>query len=295
MTFIGLIAILVIVEFNSCFIEKSVGQYLNQRNEGREAWGRSWDLQRNTQEAAKKLDEKAATAVKLRSAAELVSNFNELLNVIPEGEGVPVSPEKFVELFLTLPIGLRNNLIETTDLVNLYNEGNWVRTSVWQRRGNISAFLVDSRNRVLGNVTVSPALLKAASVYGQKSDGMLSDYASFSDNILPASEFFDALGNLTEIETRKVISDQEFMLRLPRPIIRVAIAEMQDADGYSMIAFESRISNAPIVTKLPVSSNSLIRLIQLLTKETDATIVDTLQSDSTSVDSSSIDSLESVR
>jgi len=293
--FIGIVAILAIVEFKINFVEKTVGHYLNQRNQDREAWGRSWDMQRSTQEAAKKLDEKAVSAVKLRSRAELVSNFNELLNVIPEGEGVPISPDKFVELFLTLPDGLRNNLIETTDLVNLYSEGSWVRTSVWQRGGSVSAYLVDSRNRVLGNVTVSPALLKAASVYGQRSDGMLSDYPLFSDNIITASEFFDAFGKLPGVEARAVILDPDFLLRLPRPIIRVGLAKMSNAEGFSLIAFESRIGNTHIVTMLPVPNNSLLLLKQLLTKDANSVITDTLHSDTTSADSSIKSSSESVR
>lgn len=283
------------IEFKIGFVEKTVGHYLNQRNKGREAWGRSWDMQRSTQEAAKILDEKATSSSKLRSRAELVSNFSELFNVIPDGEGVPISPDKFVDLFLTLPIGLRNEIVETSSLVNLYNEGNWVRTSVWRRSGNITAFLVDARNRVLENISVSPALLKAAAVYGQKSEGRLSDYPAFLEKIIPASEFFNAFGNLSEADRQKIIADPEFTLRLQRPVVNVGIAQMQDADGFSLIAFESRIGNTPVVIMLPVPTKSLLPLTLLLNKEVDSVVTDSLRTDSTPADTSLKNSLKSVR
>ncbi|MCF7810556.1 hypothetical protein K9N50_06175 [bacterium] len=290
-----IVIILAIIEYKVNFVEKTVGHYLNDRNKNREAWGRSWDMQRSAQEAAKILDEKATSSSKLRSQAELVSNFSELFNVIPDGEGVPISPDKFVNLFLTLPVGLRNSVIETSSLVNLFNEGKWVRTSVWRRRGNITAFLVDARNRVLENISVSSALRKAAAMYGQKSDGRLSDFPLFNEKIIPAPEFFEALSNLLESDRKRIVSDQEFMLRLPRPIINTAIAEMQDTDGFSLIAFESRIGNSPVVTILPVPSNYLLPLTQLLTKETDSVVTDTLNTDSTSADTSLKRIPESVR
>lgn len=264
LAFLFILVVLALVEFRTHLVEKAAGHYLNMRNQGREAWGRSWERQRSAREAARKLDEKAVESAKLRSRAELVSDFGELFAVIPEGEGVPISPAKFVELYLTLPSSLQSGLVEPSELVNLYWRGNWSRTSVWRRGEDITAYLVDARNRVIRNVTVSPALITAVEIHGRLTTGLLSDNTAFSGNIFSAQRFFDAFWKLSQLERDKIIPDPDFLLKLPRPVVRVGFASLPEAPGFTVIGFESESRSSTIVTSFPVYVSVLGRLRWLL-------------------------------
>ena len=257
---------------SSNFVENVLGSYLNRRNRGREAWGRSWEEQRRTHEATKKLDEEVIEAGKLRERAELVTSFGELLSVIPENQGIPITPAKFVELYLTLPVTIRKALIESSQLVDLYWGYKWVRTSVWRKADRATLYLVDDRNQVIMSISVSGALTEAAVIHGQTSSGSLSDDPSFKGKIYSAQTFFSSFQRLLPSEREEIISDPDILLELPRPIIRVGLGSFAGSTEYSIIGFESRDNSGSSVTIYPVLTTSLSRLKWMLVWEDSDTL-----------------------
>ncbi len=270
--FLTLMVLLAVLEMSSNFVEKGLGSYLNRRNRGREAWGRSWEEQRRTHEAAKKLDEEVVEAGKLRARAELVTSFGELLSVIPENQGIPITPAKFVELYLTLPVTIRKALIEPSQLVDLYRGDNWVRTSVWKKGDRATIYFVDNRNRIMMNMTVSEALTEAAVVHGQTTSGSLNDNPSFKGNIHSADRFFSSFQRLSPSEREDIISDPDILLELPKPVIRVGLGSFAGSTEYSIIGFESSDNRVSSVTVYPVLSSSLSRLKWMLAWEDSDTL-----------------------
>jgi len=194
-----------------------------------------------------------------------VTSFDELLTILPEGEGVPVSPAKFLELYLTLPSGLRISLIDPVDLNSLYWSGDWMRTSVWRKEETMSAYLVDVHNRVMRSVTISGALLRAASVYGKTSTGALSDNLPFGGKIYSAERFFNGFRSLSNEEKSAIFGDPEMLLQLPKPVIRVGLCPLASAPGYSVIGFESSDYDGNVITSYPVPTSAVEKLIKMLT------------------------------
>lgn len=194
-----------------------------------------------------------------------MTSFDELLTILPEGEGVPVSPAKFLELYLTLPSGLRISLIDPVDLNSLYWSGDWMRTSVWRKEETMSAYLVDVHNRVMRSVTISGALLRAASVYGKTSTGALSDNLPFGGKIYSAERFFNGFRSLSNEEKSAIFGDPEMLLQLPKPVIRVGLCPLASAPGYSVIGFESSDYDGNVITSYPVPTSAVEKLIKMLT------------------------------
>ena len=256
-----------VIEERTHFVERTAGRYLNKQNEGREAWGRSWERQISTHQAAKQLDEKVVETGKLRIKAELVADFGELFNVIPEGEGVPISPSKLVELYRKLPEALKISLIQPDRLLDMYWGGNWARTSVWRKGDNLAAYLVDARNRVLEHLTISRSLVKASTIFGQTRNGLLSDELAYGDNIYSSDKFFSSYWELSPAEREEIFSDPDLLLSLPKPIIRVGFRSLSEIDGFGLIGFESGDYRGSVVTSFPINTASMELLEKLFVEE----------------------------
>ncbi|MDP8238158.1 MAG: hypothetical protein P9X24_03625 [Candidatus Hatepunaea meridiana] len=249
----------------SHFVERIAGHYLNKRNQDREAWGRSWEQQRRTQDAARKLDEEASESAKLRARTELVSSFGELFDLLPEGQGVPVSPAKFVELYLTLPITIRQELIRSTDLMKLYRGDDWLRASVWRKGDQITIYLIGGNNRMIQSVSIKQPLTKTAEEYGKTIPGMLSDNPAFNNKIYLAERFFTIFKKFPEYERNAIFTDPDIMLKLPRQVVRVGIHPLAGADEFSVIAFEAESFSGTNITTYIIPTASLARLKWKLT------------------------------
>lgn len=266
------------VEERSFFVEKTAGRYLNRRNATREPWGRSWERQRRSHAAVKQMDEEATRSSRMRRQAELVGSFAELLSLIPDDEGVQISPDKFIDLYQALPAALRRRLIHQGELVDLYWTGDWQRTSVWRKDGGGLAYLVDARNRVMRHLNISRALLDAAEIYGKVTPGRLTDIPAFAGRIYPSDRFFAIVFRLSEEERTALFMDPDILLQLPRPVMQVGVASAEDPDGYATVGFESAAEGGFIVTTYPALPAPLNRVTWMLAWEDADTIFATMKS-----------------
>jgi len=252
--------ILALVEFRTCFIEKVVGSFLNQRNQGREAWGRTWEQQQSIRQATRKIDEQSAEAGELRVQIEAASSFGELFSVLVENHNLPLSPAKFVDLYSALPDILKKDLVDSGELLNLYWRGDWVRTTIILQSDVINTYLVDKRNRVIRSLKISRALVNAATVNGVTVEGSINDAPGFGGSIYPADKFFNIFWSLPESERNTIIPDPDILLQLPKPIVRVGFSSIPDAADYNMIGFETeKLSGYSYVT-YPVCTAALQNL-----------------------------------
>ena len=245
------------MEFRTCFIEKSVGSFLNKRNQGREAWGRTWEQQQNIRQATRKLDEKTVEAGELRSRIEMASSFRELFSVLVENRNLPLTPSKFVALYSDLPDILKRDLIDPTDLINLYWGGEWVRSTILLTDDLINAYLVDNRSRVMRSVQIPRGLAEAAEIYGTTASGSLSESRNFGSSIYSAERFFNIFWNLPESERTMIITDPDILLQLPKPITKVGFGSIPGARVYGIIGFESDNFDGVSYTTYPVRTTVL--------------------------------------
>jgi hypothetical protein len=252
--------VLALVEFRTYFVERAVGSFLNLRNRGREAWGRTWEQQQNIRQATRKIDEQNIEAGELRVQIEAASSFKELFSALVENHNLPLSPAKFVDLYAQLPDILKKDLIDPGELLNLYWGGVWVRTTIILQGDVISAYLVDERNRVIRSLKISRALVNAAQVNGVKAEGALADAPGFGGSVYPSNKFFNIFWSLPDSERIAIISDPDILLQLPKPIMKVGFGVIPDANGYTAIGFETESSGIFSHITYPVHTAALANL-----------------------------------
>lgn len=267
-----LITVAVLIELNTHFAERLTGYYLNWRNIDREAWGTYWEKETLTREVTKRVEEETAEARKLRRQADLVKDFPELIALLSQGTGVSITPEKFVQLFRTIPAPLRPLLISPRDLVELYWSDTWVRTSIWVKEGGCVAYLIDGHNRMIRDISITRSILKAASDYGRTRPGTVSAIMDFSGNVFSGSKFLRIFTRMPQSERYGLFTDPDILLAIPKPLIQVGLSPSKDRNGIGSIGFESRNDEGEFVLIFPASDLGINRLLWLLAWEESETL-----------------------
>lgn len=199
---------------------------------------------------------------------------------MPEGVGVPISPEKFIELYRTIPQTFRDQLIPSHDLVNLNWNSGWRRCTVWQKGSSAVVYLIDERNRIMQDVTINIAFVSAVSNYGQQTPGRLDDNPEFSGSIYSSESFFKAFFELLQEERVNFLPDSDILLSVVKPVTQVGLKQTEDIDGYGMVGFESIGKNGYFVTQYPVPagpmSTILVKMIWQSPESFDSAVGDSI-------------------
>jgi len=269
---IGVIAILLLIEFKTHFVEQTAGSYLNWRNTNREAYGTSWERESLSREAVRQVDENTAVSNRLRRQVELVNSWTELLSIVPEGVGVPITPAKFVELYRTIPQAFRSHLMPSHELVDLHWNSGWRRCTIWQKGQLATVYLIDERNRIIRDISINRALISAVTKYGLKSPGRLEDNPEFSESIYPVEKFFKAFFELLPEERVDFLPDSDILLSVVKPVTRVGLKQTEEIDGYGLVGFESIGNDGYFVSQYPVPAGPLGMVLAKMTWQSPVTI-----------------------
>ncbi len=202
----------------------------------------------------------------------MVSDFPELIALLSQGTGVSITPEKFVQLFRTIPAPLRPLLISPRDLVELYWSDTWLRTSIWVKDGGCVAYLIDSRNRMIRDIRITRSVLDAAASYGKSTTGKISSISDFSGSIFPGSKFLKIFTNMPQSERYGLFSDPDILLAIPKPLIRVGLSPSMDEGEIGFIGFESKNDDGEFVIVFPATNTGINRLRWLLAWEESNTL-----------------------
>lgn len=245
-------------------MEKSAGAYLNWRNSGREAWGTLWEKESVNRKAARRIEEESSESARLRHQAELVSSFAELMSIVPEGVGVPLTPEKFIELYKTIPLQLRSSLIDSDELADLYWTGSWQRGSVWRKDDSVNIFFIDERNRVIRDAKFDADLITAAAGFGYVYSDRINNLTEFTGNLFPAERFFEKFFNLDERAMADFNINADILLSLDKPVLQIGLSSGKSGSNYGVIGFESVSVEGYRVTVYPVPTESVNKMLWTL-------------------------------
>ncbi len=213
--------------------------------------------------AARKLADGLAAGSKRRDAVDKANTMAELVDILPDIGSTQTSPSKFVSLYMALPKSSRDGLMSSQELLDLYYNSQWIRTSVSLEGEVATAHFVDGNNQILRSVPLPEALIRAESPGGQRVIGDLSSDPRFIGRLHTAERFFAILFQLPEQERIAIFPDPEMLLGLPKPVTWVGLG-LTDNDPIAQVGFESSSSDGPVVTIYPISTKAFQRLSFLL-------------------------------
>ncbi len=255
-----------LTEAGTHFIETAAGAYLNWRNADREAWGTLWEKDTQTREATRQLEEETTEAARLRHEAEAVGSFADLAALIPENSGVPLSPEKTVQLFRDMPASLQPYLIDPSRLTELFWSGEWKRSAAWRRGEGSVIYLIDDRNRIITEIPLTVDILNAAAECGRIQAGGLNTLSRFAGRLFPAERFLNEFYKAPEDLRHKLVNPPELLLSLAKPLTQVGLSPADSTSGIGRVGFESETDSGAVTVVYPADSAAVKEFLRKLTK-----------------------------
>lgn len=246
------------------WIEVLVGNYVNQHRDELPQEGAFWQQVERAKEALELRSAERLAWERNRRQAEEATHFAELLTFIPSQGVLPISPAKFVALYLALPESIQTKIISSHDLAKLYHQSDWSRCLLSRQQGRAVALMVDGHNQPLHPLILLPeAEIGASHITGRQVN--LDQDPSYQGRIYDGEIFLRYLMILTDAEREAMFPDPLFLLQIPRPLGRVGLAP-PNQEGWAKIALEGKGDNKGVV-ELPISAYTFNRLAFALSWE----------------------------
>lgn len=243
-----LVVLLAVSELRFDWIEEAIGAYLATTNDRRPQIGAIWEKGRQATTARQTLEQIVTDRqANRRDALEAVS-FEELAARIPEGQGTMLSPDHFKKLYLKLPDEIAREIISPFELLRLFSLETWDRTYFEKIAGELKIYLLDTENRVLRQMIVTPDLLLSMDQKNTAIAAGLSDLPQFQNRIYPADHFFKILADLPDDIRKGVLPHPEKLLALSGQVLRVGISD-EAASGFIELGFEITDGTQPEVIR----------------------------------------------
>lgn len=228
---------LVITELRFDWMERTMGAFLVSTNSRRPETGTIWETGRQTREARKTLDQIVSDRQTTQQESREAESFTAIAATILPDQWVMISPDQFRRLYLQLNPETAAQIITGFDLVELINREHWDRTYFEKDGEGLNIYLLDTDNRVLRQLTITPGLLASMGESQVEVDLSLDDMRRFNGRIYSAERFFQVLDRLAESARREVIPQPEQLLRYPGRITRVGISG-KGQSGFRELGFE---------------------------------------------------------
>lgn len=260
----ALIVILALLELRVQFIEVILGFSLEQMNEQRKPWGTYWERDELARDAEKQIESENAESIRLKRKAEESNDLGELLSLVPTGYGLPVSPQKFSEIYLTFPSDLRHAIITDNELVDLLIGKQWQRTSIWLRNDAYEIYMVDESNRLIKTLRVPILLVEFSNKIGKSITGKLSDDNYFKSRLFNGELFLETLTKLSSEERDELFKNAQMLLSIPTPLTNVGFFVMDYDSEIAFAAFETVTTSGYVYVIHSMSLDTMNRLIWLM-------------------------------
>ena len=250
---------LVISELRFDWMERTMGAFLVSTNSRRPESGTIWEAGRQKREARKTLDQIVSDRQTSQQETRQAESFKEIAATILPDQWVMISPDQFRRLYLQLNPETAANIIPSFDLVELINRDHWDRTYFEKDGDGLTIYLLDTENRVLKQLSISPAMLQGMGESQVEVDLSLDDMRQFHNRIYAADQFFKALDRLDPVARRNVILQPDQLLRHAGRITRVGISG-KDLSGYTELGFEVESATRRTVILMNGDENAVLEL-----------------------------------
>jgi hypothetical protein len=250
---------LIISELRFDWMERTMGAFLVSTNSRRPESGTIWETGRQTRQARKTLDQIVSDRQTSQQETRQAESFKEIADTILPDQWVMISPDQFRRLYLQLNPETAAKIIPSFDLLELINREKWDRTYFEKEGEGLNIYLLDTENRVLRQLTISPGLLYGMGESQVEMDQSLDDMPQFNNRIYLADRFFQALERLNDTARRDVVPQPDQLLRFPGRIIRVGISG-RDLSGFTELGFEIESATQRIVILMNGHESAVVQL-----------------------------------
>lgn len=188
-----LIAALLMLELGTDFLERMGGRLMQWSNHKRPQIGTTWEYQSQSAAAMQQLSEVVSLREEIRRELQTMEDFARLPRQLAGGKVLPVSREKFLELYEKLPEVFARKLGNPLKLMEFTIAKGWNRTAFAGYNGWVDIYFLNSQNYVLEKVSLDETFFSELERWGMVITGDLDTHPDFSGRVFTAQEFIDAL------------------------------------------------------------------------------------------------------
>ena len=146
MVFLALLILGLILEFQSHFIEKSVGLYLKWQNGSRPQLGRIWDRNRENLVAQRKIQSILTSLDSQQQSSDSITSFQQIFENLLPGNSQGISRKKFLRLYYDYPGEWSKSMISPFDLMDIDSSKEWNRVLFGRRGTWVTISFIDREN-----------------------------------------------------------------------------------------------------------------------------------------------------
>ncbi|MDP8205923.1 MAG: hypothetical protein P9L92_04595 [Candidatus Electryonea clarkiae] len=241
---IGIIAVLVLVEFMFSPFERALGKYMVWTRSIRQETGTGWELSHTGEEAERKLGQITKEVQERQTAGSALNDWLEIPSVLKRYEVISISPHKFQDLYKKLPIVLQSKIFDPIELLRIGTSGRWHRVFFLNVASVPRIYLVDSKNVVLAQASLPESFFRKVDVTRTPYLGFIEDIEHFNGLSFPASLFFNVVHPAGPV----VLSSPDFVSisELSGKLNRVAVS-LKSEEGLRALGFEMERNDSSIV------------------------------------------------
>ncbi|NOZ60672.1 MAG: hypothetical protein GXO74_03230 [Calditrichaeota bacterium] len=234
---IGIVLIILIVEYSADFVEIFIGNALELTNSFRPKSGAIWELSQKDQIASDQLQQIAKNVKAPRVEVNEIKDLLQLRQQLDKTKSVMLSASKFKELYSQIPPRYSYDIIAPFDLLRLSHSRKWAWTKITKDENNLAFYFLDGDKQLLMDTYPPLIVLYNLPNSETKQPTSLDSMKFFQNRTFSPEQFFAAFDDLPNAVKLQLINNPYQLIQWDSSIKKVGISRYS-IDHSVLLGFE---------------------------------------------------------
>jgi len=234
---LGIIIILIVVEFTTDFVEIVLGSVIELTNPYRPKSGTIWELHKKDQLASEQLEQITKSLPDKKQEIPEINDLIQLKTKLEEQQTLLITADQFRSLYIQIPIRISGDIISPFDLLKLSHSRKWIWTKIVKNDSSLSFFFIDGDRQLLMDTYPPLSVLYNIPDANKSHVVALDSMNIFEGRTISRNQFFAVFDDLPNSVKLRLINNPFQLVRWDSNIQKVGISRYVD-DNTVTIGFQ---------------------------------------------------------
>jgi len=234
---LGIIIILIVVEFTTDFVEIVLGSVIELTNPYRPKSGTIWELHKKDQLASEQLEQITKSLPDKKQEIPEINDLIQLKTKLEEQQTLLITADQFRSLYIQIPIRISGDIISPFDLLKLSHSRKWIWTKIVKNDSSLSFFFIDGDRQLLMDTYPPLSVLYNIPDANKSHVVALDSMNIFEGRTISRNQFFVVFDDLPNSVKLRLINNPFQLVRWDSNIQKVGISRYVD-DNTVTIGFQ---------------------------------------------------------
>jgi len=234
---LGIIIILIVVEFTTDFVEIVLGSVIELTNPYRPKSGTIWELHKKDQLASEQLEQITKSLPDKKQEIPEINDLIQLKTKLEEQQTLLITVDQFRSLYNQIPIRISGDIISPFDLLKLSHSRKWIWTKIVKNDSSLSFFFIDGDRQLLMDTYPPLSVLYNIPDANKSHVVALDSMNIFEGRTISRNQFFVVFDDLPNSVKLRLINNPFQLVRWDSNIQKVGISRYVD-DNTVTIGFQ---------------------------------------------------------